>query len=353
MKTSKLILSAFIGTALLASCSSSNEVEVVPQGNYDFGILVSNEGAFNGGTGTINFISDDYSIEEAKVYNTVNNEDLGTIVQSIGFNDSEAFIIANVANKVTVSNRYTMLKSASITTDINNPRYIAFANGKGYLTNWGEGSDASDDYVAVIDLTTYTVIEKISVIEGPEQIVANGNTLYISHKGGWGNGNSVTVINADTNTVTTSISVGDVPDELFIDASGSLIVSCEGKAIESWNPNEILAKMVMINTSTNTVSSTLTFESGIHPNVMLASGSNIYFSTSNKVYEMTSSAVSLPNSAIIETPVGGMSVKDGKAFVTDVKDLVSNGSLKIFDLSTKQELKEFTVGLIPRKIYFN
>ena len=39
-----------------------------------------------------------------------NDEDLGNVVQSIGFTENEAFIVANVSNKINVVNRYTFEK---------------------------------------------------------------------------------------------------------------------------------------------------------------------------------------------------------------------------------------------------
>jgi len=352
MNFKKTVFLVAISGFLFASCENNNEPEL-PKGEYDNGLLIANEGAFSGGTGTVNFISDDYTVTEEKIYSKVNNENIGTILQSIGFNNDDAYLIANVGNKITVANRFTMEKITEITSDLNNPRYIAFANGKGFVTNWGDGSDATDDYIAVIDASTNTIEATISISEGPEQIIANGNFLYVSHKGGFGSGNSVSVINAATNTVVTTISVGDIPDELAIDNSGNLLVSCEGKAETPWNPIEVLGSLVTINTATNEVSSTLNFASGFHPNSMVFNDSNIYLSTSSSVYKMDEDATTIPTSAIINTPIYGISVNEDKIYVTDAIDFASNGTLKIFDATTNTELREFTVGLIPGKIYFN
>ncbi len=48
---------------------------------------------------------------------------------------------------------------------------MTFANGKGYVTDWGDGGSATDDVVAIINLATNTVESSISVGEGPEQII--------------------------------------------------------------------------------------------------------------------------------------------------------------------------------------
>lgn len=347
-----IFLVALTAGVLFTSCNSSNEL-ILPKGDYEHGVLVANEGAFSGGTGTINFISEDYTIEEAKIYNKVNNENIGTVLQSVGFNNENAYLIANVGNKISISNRYSMNKITEITTDLSNPINIAFLDGKGYVTNWGSGSDQTDDYIAVVDLTTAIITNKIPVTEGPEQIIAVGKNLYISHKGGFGSGNIVTVINSINNTIVKTIEVGLVPDEMALDSNGDLLVSCEGKAETSWNPAETLGSLVKINTATNEVSATLTFASEFHPNSMVVSDGSIYFSTSSKVFKMSENATEVPTSEIITTPVYSLAVKENKIYVTDAKDYKVNGSLKIFDAATNTELKEFTVGLVPGKVYFN
>ncbi|PQJ78416.1 YncE family protein [Polaribacter porphyrae] len=352
MNIKKRVIASIFSITLLASCSSSED-PILPKGDYDNGILVTNEGAFSGGTGTINYISDDFSTTETKVYDKVNGESIGTVLQSIGFNDDDAYLVVNVANKVIIADRYTMKKSTEITSDLNNPRYIAFANNKAFVTNWGSGFDATDDYIAVINLTSNIVEAKISVIEGPEQIIANGNTIYVSHKGGFGSGSSVTAINASDNSVIKNISVGSIPDEMVLDSSGNLLVSCEGKAQTQWNPTEELGSLVKINTATNDIASTMPFASGFHPNNLVLSDGNLFISTATGVFKMSENASTIPSTAIITTTVGGLSVNDNKIYVTDVKDFQSEGTLTIFDANTNAELKEFTVGLIPRKIYFN
>lgn len=337
---------------LLTSCTKEDELEL-PKGDYDNGILVANEGAFSGGTGTISFISEDFTTTEEKVYNKINNQNIGTILQSVGFYKDNAYFIANVGNKISVANRYSMEKITEITTDLNNPRYIAFSNGKGFVTNWGDGFNTEDDFIAVIDLSTSTIISKIPVAEGPEQIIVNGDTLYVSHKGGFGSGNSVSVINASTNMLIKTISVGSVPDEMALDLSGNLLVSCEGKAQTSWNPTETLGSLVTIDTSTNTVIATLDFASEFHPNKMIFNNEIIYLSTSNKIFKMEATSTTIPTSEIITTSVYGLSINDNKIYVTDAGNFQDNGTLKIFDATTNLEIKEFTVGLIPGKIYFN
>ncbi|MGY8916265.1 MAG: DUF5074 domain-containing protein, partial [Flavobacteriales bacterium] len=97
------ILAAILMLGLL-SMSCSNDDSVTPKeplGAYESGILISNEGPFGNGTGTVTFIANDLTLTESSIYNKVNGEDLGNIVQSIGFDEDQAYIVANNSNKIT------------------------------------------------------------------------------------------------------------------------------------------------------------------------------------------------------------------------------------------------------------
>ncbi len=181
---------------------------------------------------------------------------LGDTGQDIGLNGEYAYVVMNISNKIEVVNRYTFVKVATIANGLVNPRYIAFANGKAYVTNWGDGTDATDDYVAVIDLATNAVTSNISVAEGPERIVEENNKLYVTHKGGYNYGNTVTVINSSNDTVATTITVGDVPNTLEIE-DGKLYVMSEGTP--SWGGTETAGQLDVINLNNNTVTKTIDF----------------------------------------------------------------------------------------------
>jgi hypothetical protein len=74
---------------------------------------------------------------------------LGDTGQDIGLYNDLAFVVLNYSNKIEVINRYTMVHVATIDSGLSNPRFIAF--WKGYVTNWGNGGSATDDYVAVVN----------------------------------------------------------------------------------------------------------------------------------------------------------------------------------------------------------
>ncbi|WP_418511487.1 YncE family protein [Corallibacter sp.] len=347
----KFLTFSLLLALLTTSCSSDDDLVIPPVslGDYANGIIVSAEG----GPASISYISNDFSVIENNVYENVNGEAPGVYLQSIGFNNNEAYIVSDNVNVINVVNRYTFENEGVITTGLQTPRYIDFVNGKGYVSNWGDGSDNSDDFIAVIDLATNTVETTIPIGEGPERVLVHDGNVYVSHKGGWGNNNIVSVIDVSTNAVTT-ITVGDVPDELFINSEGELVVLSEGKA--AWTGDETQASITKIDLATNTVSETLTFASGSHPSQMVFDNGNIYYILNNEVFEMSETTTTLPTAAIIDLGSAnayGLAVNNGNVYVTDAKDFASAGDLLIYDLSTEDLINTFEVGVNASKVYFN
>ena len=314
-------------------------------GDYANGILVSNEGPFSNGTGTVTFISEDLSVVNNGIYKMTNDEDLGNVVQSIGFTENEAFIVANVSNKINVVNRYTFEKIASITDGLNNPRYFIEANGKGYVTNWGDTADETDDFVAIINLQNYSVF-------GPEAILAKDNTVYVAHQGAWGQNNKVSVINTTSNELIKTLTVGDVPNSMQLDASGNLWVLASGKP--AYTGDETAGVLTKINTVTNEVDNNIQFETTQHPSSLNLDAGILYYRLGDTVFEQSLSATSLNMETVLEgVSFYTMVVNNGRLYGTDAGDYASNGTLTVYDLNTELTIKALTVGIIPGGIYFN
>ncbi|MDY8138894.1 YncE family protein [Aquimarina sp. 2201CG5-10] len=358
MKLRSLFLSTcIIGLLFMTSCNDDDDNVLAPSlGDFENGILISHEGTFGGVTGTVSFVPNDLSQVQNDIYNVVNGEDLGVFQQSIGFYEDLAFIVVDNANTIAVVNRYTFEKVTTITTGLSTPRYITFLNNKGYVTNWGDTASATDDFVAIVNLTDYTVEgTTISVSEGPEQILEKDGSLYVSHKGGFGRNNVVTIINGADNQ-TQEIEVGDKPDELILDSSGNVWVLSEGHT-EYDNDFNIVSQtpgaLVKINTTTKTIDTTIPFTGTDQPNRMTYSNGTIYYSLNEQIYAVSETSTALPTESIISGNFYGISVKDNKLYAVDAGDFASSGTMKVFDLSTNEETNSLTVGIVPAKIYFN
>lgn len=352
--------------ALLFVSCSDDDAEAgkrAPLGSYDYGVLVLNEGNYTFDNASVSYISEDFSVTQNNVFSIVNDENLGDVAQSIGFYNDLAYIVVNNSNSIQVVNRYTFQKVAKITTDINNPRYIAFADGKGYVTNWGDPTNTADDYVAVINLSANSVSSKIPVTEGPERIIENAGKLYVSHIGGYGFGNSVSVLSNDA--LSTNITVGDLPDELNI-IDENLWVSCKGRP-DYASAGETAGKFVKVNLSTNAVSGTLEFPASATPTHLgksAISGSEIFYNIGSKIYKVSPTATVLPTNLLFDAAaqgvnsIYGFAVNNSRIYVANAFGFDVSGKVHVYASGENATvagnlLQTITVGVGPSGFYFN
>ncbi|WAC03179.1 YncE family protein [Lacinutrix neustonica] len=342
MKLNNLALIALVIAVTFTSCSNDDDsTAVVPLGAYENGILISHEGSFSGGVGTVSYVSNDFTTIEHDIFSNVNSRSLGTVAQSMAFNGDFAYIIINVSNQIEVVNRYTFESIATINTGVINPRYMTISNGKGYVTAWGDYSDTTDDALLVVDLGTNTILDTIATSYLPEEIIAVNNKVYVA-TGIYGNGNKVDVFNSATDELVDSITVGNSPNSLQLDSNNDLWVLSSENLIE-------------INTNSNIINKTVTFDSSISsPSKLNFDSGNLYLYAGGSVYKMDETATDFPTiPEFTDVSFYDMSVRNGLLYGLDAGDFSTNGTLKVFDLTTNTEMEVITVGVIPGEVYFN
>lgn len=320
---------------------------------FQNGLLITNEGPFNNGFGTVSFLNNTFTEIENDIFQTVNNDNLGNIVQSLGFNGNDAYIVANVSNRITVVDRFTFVETDRIETGLENPRYFEAINGTGYVSNWGDPLDPSDDYIAIIDLSSNTVTATIPVGEGPERMLYNGDKLYVLLRGGFGQNNSVVVINPDTNSIITEIEVGLVPDSLALSEDGSLWVLSSGGS--AFSGNETSGQFDRINTTTDQVMQTFAYTNNEHPSFLNIIGNEVFYYLNSGVFSANALDFTIPPVPDFTTPVlWNMFLPDNRTLIgCNAGDFASNGAIHIYDVLTTEELAAIEVGIIPGNIYIN
>lgn len=306
---------------------------------YQNGIIISNQG---NPTGTVTYISNDFNAIEQQIYNTVNSESVGDNLQSIGFNNDKAYLVASADDKITVVDRNSFFKDTEITTGLNNPQYFAASGSTGYVTNWGDSMITTDDFIAVIDLDTNTVTSSISVDEKPEKIISKNGKLYIIHSG---NTPNLTIIDTSDNSANTITLNGVVLNDFAFDSTNTLWILSEGDVATG-------GKLIQFNISDESTVE-LDFATGEHPQNLSYNDGSLYYALNGSIYTLLQTDTALPTTFIITTPVYRLTVNNGKAYVTNDPDSVSNGTLKVFDLTDNSELQSIPTGIIPGGIYFN
>lgn len=317
------------------------------------GIFILNEGGAGSGNASVSFLEPGMPNVYSDIYTLANPQaaPLGDVAQSLNFEGDRAYIVLNMSNTIRVVNRTTFELVETISTGLNNPRYMAFHNGKGYITNWG-GASITDDYIAVLDLETNTITGTIAVEMGVERIINHNGKLYVAHQGAFGYNNLLSVINPETNTVEQTITVGDIPNRMVVN-NGFLYVICGGNPM--WAPTETDGSLVKIDLSSNTVTETTPYE-GLHPwHINFDTEGNFYFSSDTDIYKGSLSAPATITEIASLEPQGayglyGMDIIDNQLYVADAGNYVSPGTAYVFNTAGTQ-LASYEVGVIPNGFY--
>jgi len=320
---------------------------------YENGLLVTNQGPFNSGFGTVSFLNSVFTTTDNDIYQDVNGDNLGNIVQSIGFTDNNAYVVANVSNRITVVDRFTFEESARIETGLENPRYFVAVNGVGYVSNWGDPFVTTDDYIAIIDLSTNTITGTIPVGEGPERMIFNGQNIYVALRGGFGVNNQVVVIDPNSNTVDTVITVGDVPDSMAFNENGDLWVLSQGSP--EFTGNETAGQLNRIDTTTQTVLESFTYEVTEHPSFLNIVEDQLFYYLNSSVFQSSAVDFSIPANPEFDTPLlFNMFLPDNRILIgCDAGDFASNGDILVYDITTGELLNVLEVGIVPGEVYLN
>lgn len=361
MTTNKFLILALIAFTFFTSCQSDDDiVEIIePEvvGQYTNGFFILNEGNFGSGNSTVSFLDENQGEITEDIFSRANDgAALGDVAQSIAFYEDLAFIIVNVSNKIEVVDRHTFELVATIDEGLQNPRFAAFADGNAYVTNWGDGTDPEDDYIAVINTRSFEIIESIPVPEGPEAIIAEAGKLYVAHLGGFSFNDVITVINSDNNELEETITVGDRPNSLEI-ANNSLWVLTGG--LPNYAEEETAGKLVQIDLVTAEVVQEFTFPNATdHPGNLEVENSTLYYTLGKSVYSMNLAAEEIPETSMAEldevASLYGFEVYNGLIYALSANlDFTGNGDLFIYDAGSGALENSFEVGVNPNGIYFN
>ncbi|WP_373709166.1 YncE family protein [Kaistella sp.] len=345
MKISKLLSALFAATLLFTtSCRTDDPIDdPQPKGAYENGIFLSNEGNFGSPTATVSFISNDLSIEN-KIYSANNGGAvLGDVLQNIGVNGDNAYLILNNSNKIEIVNRYTFKKIATVSDQVSQPRYIAFAGNNYYVTN----SSGSSKFVNVYNSTTNTFVKKIDLTSSGERIVEASGKIFVQNAS-FGSGNKITIINPTSNTVEKEVTVPNGNIKKTISTGGNVYT------IASTSTDSYIYKL----SPTGAISSTITLTGIANGSNLEIDGTKFFFSSGAKVYSMDLSSTVIPTTPVLTltdnswSALYGFSVIDGKIYISNANGFTADSTVEIYSTAGTL-LKTVTAGRGTNGFYKN
>ncbi len=355
-KASQIYLLSIAFLILLSSCGKEDTEPSVA--GYADGVFINCEGSFNANNGSISWYNADSGKIVNNLFETVNGRPAGDVIQSFALAGDHGVIVANNSGKIEIVDLVNF-ESVSSITGFSYPRFFVYAgNGKGYLTN---GNIKGEVYK--IDLTGGTVTDTIEVGMGPEQMIIEGNHLFVANSGGWGFDNSVSVIDIRTDSVVESIIVGDVPIAMVTDAEKNIWVLCRGQVVynESWTEiaHETDSKLVRIDPAAMAVDKEVIIgQKGDHFNpswlAVSPDGLSLLFGEAEGTYAMGTDEDIQPSAPLIKDGIfsaAGVHPGSGKILAVEIKDYSLPGLLHIYD--GNMLISSMETGIAPGGVVFS
>ncbi|MDN6279395.1 MAG: hypothetical protein L0J45_00170 [Psychroflexus sp.] len=328
----------------LTSCSSDDDNGLspeMPEGAYDLGYIIANEGNFGSPNASVSFINADLTQVTNSIFQTENpSETLGDVLHSISFDDEYAYLIMNNSNKVVVVDRFNFQHITTLTENINLPRFAEIEDGKLYI-----GNSQSKD-IAIYNISDFSYGASVSIDKPIEYLKAEDGFLYVQNAA-FGQGNEISVIDLSTNQITKTLTVGGVLNSMTDDNGILYALHSEG--------------ITKINMSTATEMETLPFVGDISDASKLTiEDEMLFFIAGSKIYGYDLNVTELNDEALFDTQVEdetwflgyGFAVENGKIFYSDVNGFTEDSSLRVYDFSGKL-LNTLTTGIGSNSIYFN
>lgn len=345
MKISKLLPLIFALT-LLFNVSCNSDSSVTQEMFYGNGYLISNEGNFGTPNADVTFVTSDLTSKQDNIFSNSNGgASLGDVLQTIVFNGGAAYLVLNNSNKIQIVDRYTFKKYGEITEQINQPRYMAFANNYIYVTN---DVFNGDKYVSVYNAANSAFVKKIPLADTAERIVQAGGNIFVQNAS-YGMGNKITYINTSNNEIESVITLpnGNINKTI---ANNNNVYSIAAGTTDSY-----IYKI----SSTGDIVKTTTLTGIANATNLEIYGDTFYFTSGNKIYAMNMNTNTVPTNPIITvtdngpySTLYGFNVINGRIFTSDSKGFTQDSEIKVYNLSGSL-LQTFTAGKGANGFYIN
>ena len=221
------------------------------------------------------------------------------------------------------------------------PYSLVVSNNKLFVTNGPSSS------VTVLEKNSLNVIKTIQVGVYPQNILANGNMVYVCNTSAFGGSSdsTISVIDAVQDSLITTITLRKEPTSLFY-SGGYLFSGCNSAGV-----------IYKINPATNTKTDSFFVNSGFDKDISYGTqGNNLSFiDASNNISELDILNGNVTTLVTNPDPVNNFFygyTYISKPYILDAKNFTVNGKLYVYSNSGVLE-KSFTTGVAPRRSAFS
>lgn len=318
MKIKHLFLSAFISllTVSFTSCSSDDQgtiVKVPTLESINSRCFILNSGKSGSNNAGLAFYAPNKELGLVKdLYEVSNGVKMGDTGQSIIYQDGYIYIVLSGSKKLLkLDSEGKEVKSMSFSPEDSNPRYLAYAGGKIYVTLWS-------NKVVRIDANTFDKEAYVSVGVRPEEITVVNNKLFVANSGLTSNrGNSVSEIDLATFTVVKTHTVHMNPN-CVTTANGDVFVISRG------NYNDVKSSFQKISLADGTCTPLgKATHMGVYKNVVYVVDSYTDWNSESKLTTNTFYSYDTTTGKLNQTP-----------FLKNIPEVLKSTSIYMFEVSS-------------------
>lgn len=347
------LLWLFLLPLLVISCKPDPpqpEPEPMPD-VYAKGLYILNEGLFQMNNSTLSYYDYTTGAFTSNIFLDVNHRGLGDVGNDLQQYGNKLYIVVNNSNIVEVVDVKTVQSLKTINLPQKQPRYVAFLDGKAYISCF-------DGDVVRVDTTSLEVEATVHTGLNPDGICACNGKLYVSNSGGLNSpdyNNTVSVIDPASFTVIKDITVGINPTRIKSWQDRYVYVVSNG------NYNDVNFNFQKIDAQSDKVVKTYNMEVvnfDIYQNIAYIYTYNYSSMTSAwiKVLDLETDEVIkdqfISDGTQLKTPYGiKVNPLNGDVYITDAGTFTTNGDVYCFDQNGKKKFS-FEAGLNPSAMTF-
>lgn len=320
-------------------------------------LYILSEGLFNLNNSTLASYDLNSKTLVTDFFLTVNKRGLGDTANDMGVYGSKMYVVVNVSSQIEVLDVKSGKSLAQIAMKnekgiAREPRYVEFHAGKAYVCSF-------DGTVARIDTSTLKIEAFVQCGKNPDGICVANNKLYVTNSGGLSfpdYDNTVSVIDINTFTEIQKITVATNPGRIHADSEGDVYVVSRGN--HGANPYVFQR----INSNTDTLEDTFEDIQALNFNIHNDTAYIYNFDFTNqtcwvKVFDCKTEKIISENfitdGTELSTPYGvDINPANGDVYLTDAKSYTVWGDVLCFDRHGKLKFKINEIGLNPNKVVF-
>lgn len=340
----------FLCLLLTWSCGDNTEdTDELPPMDYTKGIYVVNRGMTQNTDqfGSITYVEREHDRCVKEIFRNTNlTHNLGNAVQSMHVHGEFGYIVSTNADRIDVVRMEDFRYLGSI-YGLKKPRYfMPVSDTEAWVTQWG--ADGIDGSIAVIDLSTNSVVRTIPTRPGPEQMIRKDDVIYVANSGGFVLDSVITKIDIESETILKTIEVGLQPQSFQIDKNNALWVIARG--FESFNETRDGQLSRLFN---DEITNSFTVTHGAGNLVINNAKDRLYYTMNDAVYvhPIAQSSISIVSFVNYPFVTIGIDPLTDNLIGADAKNFQSNGRIMVHSPSG-EELKEFEVGILPIDFWF-